>query len=340
MRPTSLPGLRSCAMRPFVSHPILLVAALLLVIALWPGGSALAGPFGPSGDSSAQTTEQAGEQTNAAQPDDSSSVTPALQGSMGWVGTVLQVSARQQKKIKQSMAGYARTIRSHPGGVAFWSFLGLALVYGIFHALGPGHGKTVISAYCLGHGGGPGRAMLMGMVLSITHVGSATLLVAGVYLLFAKNMAEFQTAGLWLERASYLLLVCLGLGLTIQAIRGLWRNGADSSSNAATPSTWRGMLGTAFVTGLVPCPGATLILVFSLSLGIVETGFLSMAFLALGMGLTTGSFGLVATGARKLAICAAGTESRRAALLHAAFSLTGAVCITLFGTILLLGSLA
>lgn len=48
----------------------------------------------------------------------------------------------------------------HGPGVVF-ACLSIAFLYGVFHALGPGHGKTVIVGYFLGSGGSIGRGVDM-----------------------------------------------------------------------------------------------------------------------------------------------------------------------------------
>ncbi|MGE4470954.1 MAG: nickel/cobalt transporter [Desulfovibrio sp.] len=340
----SIPGFRapSQGSSPAVMLLMAALAATLLALSL-PTATAQAGPFGPGTGGRHATTSS--EPDQAENPDQevrqsrSPFATKRESATPGILGRVLQQSAAIQKEIKSAMAGYARAIQRQPGGSAFWAFLGLAALYGVFHALGPGHGKTVISAYCLSRPTTPARALLMGSALSTVHVGSATLLVAVAYLILAKNMAGFQAAGIWLERASYALLLCLGLGLSLAALRRLKRPAASPSTPEEQPASLRSMLGTAFITGLVPCPGATLILVFALSLRIPATGFISMLFLALGMGLTTGLFGLAAAGARSAALRSTRSSPRGARLLHGLLSLGGALCITLFGAILLLGSL-
>jgi ABC-type nickel/cobalt efflux system permease component RcnA len=44
-----------------------------------------------------------------------------------------------------------------------------AFVYGGFHALGPGHGKTMVAAYLVGTRGTPRHALLLGVIVTITH---------------------------------------------------------------------------------------------------------------------------------------------------------------------------
>lgn len=314
------------------------LAILLLALCIfWLAavGGAQAGPFGPGkgGARAAQTDSNA--TTDRARPPSEA----ATGIGSGFLGQCLQAVTLLQKRIKSSMAGYARNLRERPLGASFWSFLGLALLYGALHAVGPGHGKTVVSAYCLGRPGGPFRAMLMGIVLSATHVGSATLVVGAAYLVFSGSQSGFQNAGIRLEQASYALIALLGLGIFAQTLRRM-RRGPEPERLPNASEDPRHMLLTAFATGLVPCPGATLILIFTINLHILWTGLLSMLFLAVGMGLTTGLFGVAACGARSATFRSLrALDPRRMALLHALLSLCAATIIFLFGALLLLDAL-
>ncbi len=54
-------------------------------------------------------------------------------------------------------------------GIVVVSLL-LAMLLGMVHGLSPGHGKTIVAAYLVGSRGTPRHAMLLGIVVTITHV--------------------------------------------------------------------------------------------------------------------------------------------------------------------------
>jgi molybdopterin-guanine dinucleotide biosynthesis protein A len=51
----------------------------------------------------------------------------------------------EQAAFYRSLSGFIRA--SKEDGAAMWELFGISFVYGIFHAVGPGHGKAVISSY-------------------------------------------------------------------------------------------------------------------------------------------------------------------------------------------------
>ena len=63
---------------------------------------------------------------------------PPMGGVLGWI------FAKQAEFYRQ----FSSLIRAAKAdGTAAWGLFGLAFLYGIFHAAGPGHGKAVISSY-------------------------------------------------------------------------------------------------------------------------------------------------------------------------------------------------
>ena len=60
-------------------------------------------------------------------------------------------------------------------GLVLTSLLVAALL-GALHALGPGHGKTIVGAYLIGTRGTARHALFLGLVVTVTHT-------LGVYLL-------------------------------------------------------------------------------------------------------------------------------------------------------------
>src|SRR5262245_26925852 len=96
---------------------ILVAAAILLLAGLLDAAFAQTSPFGTPRPQAAP---------------------PPAEGVVGWI------LAKQAEFYKQ-FSGLIRAAKSD--GSAAWSLFGLAFLYGVFHAAGPGHGKAVISSY-------------------------------------------------------------------------------------------------------------------------------------------------------------------------------------------------
>jgi nickel/cobalt exporter len=100
-------------------------------------------------------------------------------------------------------------------GFAF--LLILAAVFGAFHALTPGHGKTLVAAYLVGERGTLAHAVLLGVVTTLTHTG-VVLLLAGALLFFPKaSVADMQ---IWLGLGGGLLVAAMGFWLLYRRLAG------------------------------------------------------------------------------------------------------------------------
>ncbi len=111
-----------------------------------------------------------------------------------------------------------------PGIILFALLLAFAL--GAFHALEPGHGKTVVAAYLVGSRGTARHALLLGLIVTASHTAGVYLL--GVITLGASAYIVPERLYPWLSLVSGVAIV--GLGLTMLA-RG-WR-GARGYRSAA-----------------------------------------------------------------------------------------------------------
>jgi len=89
--------------------------------------------------------------------------------------------------------------------------LGLAFLLGALHAMTPGHGKTLVGAYLIGSRGTVGQAVLLGLVVTVTHTFSVFLLGLGCMLAFEYVMPEKIIP--WIGFASGLLITMMGLFL-------------------------------------------------------------------------------------------------------------------------------
>ena len=67
-------------------------------------------------------------------------------------------------------AGFASLVgRSHLSALVILASLAAALFWGAAHALSPGHGKTIVTAYLVGQRGTPRHAALLGLIVTATH---------------------------------------------------------------------------------------------------------------------------------------------------------------------------
>nr|WP_156523196.1 nickel/cobalt transporter [Bordetella ansorpii] len=144
-------------------------------------------------------------------------------GGSGWLsGVFAQVSVWQSHFYRQ-LTGAMRAWQAEGG--AGWTLIGLSFAYGIFHALGPGHGKAVISAYVLANRQTARNGAVLAMISALVQALVAIVAVAVLAWLLNVTAATMNRATQWLETASFTLIVALGLWLVWRkAVRPLVRS--------------------------------------------------------------------------------------------------------------------
>lgn len=254
-----------------------------------------------------------------------------------------------QKAIMKKLTALGTAIQGNPYGPALWTFLMLSFVYGVVHAIGPGHGKSVVCSYFLARPGTLWLGALMGNVITFVHVGSAVLIVALAYLILGAGMGGFHKAATVVQPASYGLLVFMGLFLAAKALLDLRKGGIlrdiDHGTACEAGDVLDAQKGTghvlliSFVTGLIPCPGAAVVLAFAVGLNILWAGLAAMLAMAIGMGVTTTVFAWAAVCTRGLTMSVAGRNRTILNWTHALLATGGALFIAAFGVGMLMASL-
>jgi len=97
----------------------------------------------------------------------------------------------------------------------------LAMGWGAMHALGPGHGKTVVAAYLVGERGNGRHAIYLGMIVTATH--TISVFTLGLIALFAADIFDADDVYYWLSLASGVLVLVLGGMLLQSRVRTLLR---------------------------------------------------------------------------------------------------------------------
>lgn len=93
--------------------------------------------------------------------------------------------------------------------------MALSFLYGIFHAVGPGHGKAVISSFVLATGERLRQAVLMSLLASALQAISAIAIIFAATALLDATAAQITSLTDKLELGSYGLITLLGLNLLV-----------------------------------------------------------------------------------------------------------------------------
>ncbi len=97
----------------------------------------------------------------------------------------------------------------------------ISFLYGILHAVGPGHGKFVISAYALANERTVRRGILLSFMAAFIQALSAIVLVGILSLILRATSIQVRATEAWLETASWALIAGLGAWLLWGQIRSL-----------------------------------------------------------------------------------------------------------------------
>lgn len=117
----------------------------------------------------------------------------------------------KQAAFYRSLSGFIRA--SKDDGAAMWALFGVSFVYGVFHAVGPGHGKAVISSYLVANEETWRRGVTLSFVsAAIQSVVAILVVVIAAVVLGATAKAIGVTVHV-VEIVSYVLVILIGLRL-------------------------------------------------------------------------------------------------------------------------------
>jgi len=226
----------------------------------------------------------------------------------------------------RAVDGFGALLGREQSAAVILASLAAAFGFGMLHALGPGHGKTVVAAYLVGSRGTVRHAFALGFTVTATHTSMVYLL--GFITIAASAFIVPERLYLYLGMASGISVIAMGVWLFASRLRGLRRQNpegehrhgwfarshshtpadapheeAHSHEHAATGAhdhphphadeaphiTWRGLLTLGVIGGLLPCPSALLVMLAAISLGQVVYGMLLIVAFSMGLaGVLTG----------------------------------------------------
>lgn len=205
----------------------------------------------------------------------------------------------------------------------------IAAGLGVFHALEPGHGKTIVAAYLVGSRGTARHAVFLGLIVTGAHTAGVYLL--GAVTLYASKYIVPEQLYPWLGMISGITIAVLACYLMLRAwtgedgdhshavgtAHGYWfaslgreriteecdsrnsGNGGTGTGRAAKPVSLTQLLTLGITGGIVPCPAALVVLLGAFSLHRVGFGLFLIVCFSLGLAAVLISIGLLMVYARQ-----------------------------------------
>jgi ABC-type nickel/cobalt efflux system permease component RcnA len=209
--------------------------------------------------------------------------------------------------------------------------MAVAVGLGAFHALEPGHGKTVVAAYLVGSQGTAWHALVLGAIVTVTH--TAGVYTLGAITLFASHYIVPERLYPWLGLISGLMIAGLGLSLFVRRYVGSDHPHSHVSGHSHShafdhhhdhdhdhpvahlhahhyhapdpqhsPSgvSRRELLALGVTGGIVPCPAALVVLLSALSLNRVGFGLMLIVAFSIGLAAVLITIGVLMVYAHRL----------------------------------------
>jgi nickel/cobalt transporter (NicO) family protein len=197
-------------------------------------------------------------------------------------------------------AGFARLIAGdHLGVWVVLASLAAAIFWGAAHALSPGHGKTIVTAYLVGQRGTPRHAALLGLIVTATH--TIGVFGLGLVTLLLSRFVVPDHLYPWLNLTTGLLVVGIGASVLASRVRrrGVHAHGHRHHQHGQSAITPRSLVAVGVSGGLLPCPSALVVLLAAISLHRIAFGLLLIVAFSAGLASSITGIGLVAVAAKR-----------------------------------------
>ena len=243
----------------------------------------------------------------------------------------VQLQANRQATPRNSFTELMATTHLNIGIVLI--ALGVAVGLGAFHALEPGHGKTLVAAYLVGSRGTVQHAFLLGLIVTAAHTAGVYLL--GAVTLYASQYIVPERLYPWLGVVSGVLIASLGAVLLVRRYLGKdglsnhhhhhhhhldhshgpdghhhdhhHRNHDHSHDHGHTHGdhdvdrevSFRELLTLGISGGIVPCPAALVVLLSAVSMQRIGFGLLLILAFSVGLAAVLITIGFLMVSARQ-----------------------------------------
>jgi ABC-type nickel/cobalt efflux system permease component RcnA len=210
-------------------------------------------------------------------------------------------------------SGFTRLIaRDRPSALVVLASLVAALFWGAAHALSPGHGKTIVTAYLIGRRGTARDAAALGAIVTVTH--TIGVFALGLVTLVLSQWIVADRLYPWMNLVAGLLVVAIGIAVLRTRVAHAFahRPGHEHAHEHhdhhahhdhahhehGHEISRRSLLAVGISGGMLPCPSALVVLLAAISLHRLAFGLVLIVAFSMGLALSITGLGLVAVGAK------------------------------------------
>jgi len=246
---------------------------------------------------------------------------------MQYYSQLMQLLVSYQYELNRYISTTIRSLNDENSLSTSLLILGIAFIYGLVHAIGPGHGKALVALYFTSNKSNYKKAFKMGYSIAIIHAISALIFTFSIFFIlktmFRQNFNQLSDIAM---QISAVMIISVGLYLIYEAFK------SKNEKEKILIKSQKSETAVAFSAGVVPCPGVMTIVLFCIVLGHYTLGILAAIAMSIGMGLTISLAGIFSIALNKKA---GGFMEGRTYILE----MIGGGLILLLGLFLLMGSL-
>lgn len=213
------------------------------------------------------------------------------------LGKFLSGLSQKLTEYKEKLKSLLADIKENGSVSSYLWLLLFSFGYGLLHAIGPGHGKSLVGSYFLTQNRSIFKAFTMSLLIGVVHTFSAFFLTVFVYFVLNFIFHSFlNDVEYYASKVSAVIIILIALYLIYKKYKASRKvksksfsftahDPQSSSCGCSSCHTKSEDLGVILAAGIVPCPGTVTIFIFTFGLGIYYIGFLSAIFMSLGMSL-------------------------------------------------------
>ncbi|RXJ60591.1 nickel/cobalt transporter [Candidatus Marinarcus aquaticus] len=203
------------------------------------------------------------------------------------------------EKVKQKQAASSQTYLDYFTNIVkanlqkvkqgdLWALITLmfiSFIYGVVHAIGPGHGKALTFAYFSAYKRSYFKAFVISLCTAFVHIVGAIILVMVSYFILNTFLNRFVSDALfWLTNISAVMIMVLALYIFVLKYK---KNSCSCCSCASHTHGENKKRDLYFVltAGLIPCAGTVILFIYAFILKTYLAVILAAVFISLGMAV-------------------------------------------------------